>query len=271
VTQSQLEGWAVLGGNNHFTNCKGNLAGNLTGAVSAAGWGWHIQAGNQPNFFSACDAQDSSMDGWYLDGSSRQVLSACNADSCNNGTSTTYAAIKINNSYNNNITSFVAWDRFIGSTPPYGGSHLNILVDIEGGSSGNYIQATANFADDTHFINNGVNYWATGNCFIINCQLGLQTPAFASSFTPDAYNGGVIYLTLTGNITINQPSNGHPGCIMTFVFQQDATGSRTVTWASYFKQNFTVTATANAKSTVTFMKIDGANWAQISSSNTLSA
>jgi len=266
VTQCQLECWAILGGNNHFVNCKGNLAGNLTGSVSASGWGWHINPGNiQPNFLSSCDAQDCAMEGYYLDGASNQVMSGCNADSCNNGTSTTHAAIKINNGNFNSITGFVALDRFVGGTPPYGGSHLDQIVEFAGSSGGNYIQAQGYFADSLHFINNGNGGWAGGNTIIINNQLGTETPAYAASVAVNPYSGGFVSITLTGAITLANPVTGHAGCQLTYILTQDATGGRVTSFGTNFHQNWSPTTTANKKNSITFLNVDGTNWVQIAS------
>src|ERR1019366_7291362 len=60
----------------------------------------------------------------------------------------------------------------------------------------------------------------------------IQRPAFASTFTPSV-STGVIALTLTGNITVTAASvGGVNGQKITFVFTQDATGVRSVTFAN---------------------------------------
>lgn len=56
------------------------------------------------------------------------------------------------------------------------------------------------------------------------------------SYTPNLYYYNVHYYTLTGNSTIANDTNTttayRPGM---FVFKQDATGGRTISWGSYYK------------------------------------
>ena len=49
---------------------------------------------------------------------------------------------------------------------------------------------------------------------------------FAATFTPDAANGSIQNITLTGNITINVFANPVAGQTITLILSQDATGSR---------------------------------------------
>lgn len=77
---------------------------------------------------------------------------------------------------------------------------------------------------------------------------------YAASITPNADTTRVAVVgTLTGNITINNPS-GAPadGRTLRFRFVQDATGGRTITWGTQFAFGTDVTAalipaTASAK------------------------
>ena len=55
---------------------------------------------------------------------------------------------------------------------------------------------------------------------------------FASPIVVDASAGNDFRITLTGNATINSPSNGVDGQRITIQIAQDSTGSRTVTWGS---------------------------------------
>lgn len=71
-------------------------------------------------------------------------------------------------------------------------------------------------------------------------------------------------ITLTGNTTINAPTGAWTGARMTFVFTQDGTGGRTVTWNAAFKVNWTPTTTANKINTVSF-EYNGTAWVQVAS------
>ena len=89
--------------------------------------------------------------------------------------------------------------------------------------------------------------------------VSVQTPTFASSFTPDPTLGEIIILNLTGNITINAVSGPVAGQVMTFVFVQDATGNRSVTWNAAYHCNYNLRGSANATQVVSFI-FDGSQW-----------
>jgi hypothetical protein len=93
---------------------------------------------------------------------------------------------------------------------------------------------------------------------------GISDNAFAASFTPDALGGEIVQIgALTANITINAPTNPFMGMHLTFVFLQDGTGGRTVTWNAAFKTNWSDTGnTANKRSTIRFY-YNNTNWIQV--------
>ena len=73
---------------------------------------------------------------------------------------------------------------------------------------------------------------------------------YSATVTPD-FNTGVNFgVTLTGNVTIANPTNIKVGQTGVIRIQQDATGTRTLAWGSYFKTASGVaktgTTTANA-------------------------
>jgi hypothetical protein len=91
-----------------------------------------------------------------------------------------------------------------------------------------------------------------------------QSVPYAPSITPDAALGErVIVGTLSGNLTINTPTNSRTGGMLTFSFAQDPTGGRTITWNAAFKKAADGAGTANQKGATTFV-YDGANWVQVS-------
>lgn len=78
----------------------------------------------------------------------------------------------------------------------------------------------------------------------------------------DALLGNVYTVTLTAARLVAAPSNPLTGQRITFVFLQDATGGRAVTWNAVFKQAWSDTGnTANKRSTISFI-YDGTNWNQ---------
>ena len=91
----------------------------------------------------------------------------------------------------------------------------------------------------------------------------LQSIAYAASITPNSRLGShVLVGALTGNITINAPTNPVNQRRMTYSFVQDATGTRTITLNAVFRGitgNVIAAGTASQKLAVSFI-YDGAAW-----------
>lgn len=91
----------------------------------------------------------------------------------------------------------------------------------------------------------------------------LQDIAYSASITPNASAGDVIDVgTLTGNLTINAPTSVARGRVLTFMFEQDGTGGRTITWDAAFKKAADGAGTAGQKAATQFV-YDGAHWLQL--------
>lgn len=87
-----------------------------------------------------------------------------------------------------------------------------------------------------------------------------QSIAYGASITPDLASGDFIEVgQLTGNITINAPTNGAEGDEVQFMFQQDATGSRTLTWDAVFVGGPTAGGAAFQRRAIRFVN-DGVEW-----------
>ncbi|MGI8426331.1 MAG: DUF2793 domain-containing protein [Actinomycetota bacterium] len=90
-----------------------------------------------------------------------------------------------------------------------------------------------------------------------------QSIAYTATITPDGSLGErVIVGTLTGNLTINAPTNPRTGAMLVFSFTQDASGGRAITWNGAFKKAADGAGTANQKGATSFV-YDGANWVQV--------
>jgi hypothetical protein len=90
-----------------------------------------------------------------------------------------------------------------------------------------------------------------------------QSIAYAATITPDArLSERVIVGALTGNLTINAPTNPRTGAMLVFSFAQDATGGRTMSWNSVFRKAADGAGAANQKGATSFV-YDGANWVQV--------
>lgn len=73
---------------------------------------------------------------------------------------------------------------------------------------------------------------------------------------------GTQFMTLTGNTTIAAPTGGKVGQRLRYVFKQDGTGGRTITWPSNMKAGANGAGTANQVGATDFV-FDGTNWIQV--------
>jgi hypothetical protein len=105
---------------------------------------------------------------------------------------------------------------------------------------------TSNAFAANGFIN-GVLYF--------NGMIGSNYAASASStYTPDAYNNGCDqYVTLTGNVTINDSAGHISGQRLRLILIQDATGGRSVTFAAAYVGANTGTLTGGAANKIGIM------------------
>jgi len=95
---------------------------------------------------------------------------------------------------------------------------------------------------------------------VTNSQPIAQTLSYASSITVNAALGETVKVgTLTGALTVNAPTNAALGRTLTFLFYQDATGGRIVSWNAAFRSPPPVDTTASSVSVVSFV-YDGSQW-----------
>lgn len=104
---------------------------------------------------------------------------------------------------------------------------------------------------------------ANGVTFSKAIRRSYAAPAYAATVTPNAAAGDIVNVgILTGNITIGAPTNPAQGQELTFLFTQDGTGGRTVTWNAAFITSWADTGnTFSRRASVSFM-YDGTNWRQ---------
>lgn len=120
----------------------------------------------------------------------------------------------------------------------------------------------------------------SGNTIRLNGDGGIQTFGTTNgTFTPAVNKGSTITMTLNGNVTIAAPVNAnlfqanasnvngacYKGQELEFIFLQDGTGGRTVTFNSVFKVNWTPDTTASKRNSIRFRCVDGTNWVQTAS------
>jgi hypothetical protein len=128
-------------------------------------------------------------------------------------------------------------------------------------SSGEYVVSSAlnTFDGPATFPSGYVSYGK-------DMRRSQQSPAFETPYTPDPTSGENIVITLTDNVVVNAPSNGAVGQKMMFIWVQDATGGRTITYNTAFKTGggAPLVTTANTITLDTFYTNDGNNWRLVS-------
>jgi hypothetical protein len=138
------------------------------------------------------------------------------------------------------------------------GLYNYIINPSHAGTSGTLVDNGAR----TTIFSQRSNYFQWGD----QRRWSLQNVAYAATLTPDARLGDNIYIgSLTGNLTLNLPTNAYPGQVITFFFFQDATGNRRVTYsgANWRVRPDTIDLQAFHWSSVTF-QTDGTWWEQVS-------
>ncbi len=135
---------------------------------------------------------------------------------------------------------------------------IDIVVKNEGASgivtvddAGDDLQLMP--GDSATFRSDGAS-WHT--CEAFSRTDGVATIAYADPITPSLIHpSGTTYEvdTVTGNMVVNNPTNGRPGTRGVFRFVMDATGGRRVTWGAGYTGSVYVDESANAISHVGFL------------------
>lgn len=103
----------------------------------------------------------------------------------------------------------------------------------------------------------------------ISADAGLEVVTYAATITPIVHSGDTKYCTLTGNVIVNAPTGGAiRGKRLTFIFVQDGTGGRTVTWNAAFSGMTALTSAQSAAGGTAAWEVvyDGSAWKQVSTS-----
>lgn len=235
----------------------------MTSSAATTGNGFHILNGFDGGSLTSCYAQDNARAGFYFNGAGYCVATALNADSNNNNSSgTSFVGFDIDAfSGPLSITSSWTYDRGANAQPQAAcvriastNASQQCLVEFSWASSATMstlLSADTNLSTNTLIVNG-------------ETAVGVQLQDFSASVTPNPQNGSTMEITLTGNITIANPADNtyHMGSQLTFIFIQDATGGRTVTWGTAYNVfNFTPATGANKQNVITFT-YDGTNWMQ---------
>jgi uncharacterized cupin superfamily protein len=262
-----------IAANTQVVNCKAWYCGFYNGSVVAnlaagEGCGYLFYEATFGNYTGVTAtnllAQDCARNGFRISNSGRMNLTGLQVDSCNNnaGGGADYAGIEIDNSYGVYLSNVFVWDRGANTTKMASGLSL---INF---SSYNLIEGTV--AVDGTFL---TKIFTSGsdqnnNGFLLNGHnISIASSVGATTYTPDL-SVGTHRITLTGNATMGAPTNPYLGARLVFVFTQDGTGGRTVTWNATYKRaggSLTVTSTAAAISRVEF-EYSGSAWLEVARS-----
>jgi hypothetical protein len=128
------------------------------------------------------------------------------------------------------VTPKVTQMNFIGAsiTASANGSQVSIQVSPETVAT---ISAGTGIQVVPTLVSNGTNYQIINTFTEVVADLG----SISGTFTPNRANGTIQKLTLTGNITLNMPTNMSAGQSLTLIMTQDATGGRVMTPNNAYK------------------------------------
>lgn len=238
--------------NNKFSNLKSWYSGRLV-----AGSNGVYQRNGNTNVYSNIGTQENSGSGMVLWGSDSPIngviVKGFNSDSDNTAAGSNYG-MSLNNVHDS------IFDVTVTSEAP-AASTLNTGVTMSN-STGNKITANIDPTVVTWVLNGA----AIGDNDIDLCRGTTAVTPGTTTWQPSVYAHRVSRVTLTGNRTVlnpSTPSAGPPvGLTHRFVFIQDATGGRVLTWSSSYKlpAGTTFDTTANTRTVIEFECVAYQNW-----------
>jgi hypothetical protein len=121
----------------------------------------------------------------------------------------------------------------IATTSLYGIFKVGATLSVSTG----VVDIASGFAQSTV-----ANTWAKAQCSSLITRSSISG---STDINPSTYSDTQLW-NLTGNVIISNPTTCIAGGIYTIYLKQDATGSRTASFGSYFKTNGTITLTSTA-------------------------
>lgn len=110
---------------------------------------------------------------------------------------------------------------------------------------------------------------AQGNHVSVNGREGrVRQVTYSAAISSDPWQQETIRIFLTGNITVNDPQKSPHGIKLRYIFNQDTTGGRIVTFGASFVVNWTPNTAANKTNIIEFL-CDGTLWIQVSTATGL--
>lgn len=251
-------------GSTRLVACKSFYCGTAMASATDQGHGFHI-AGSR-NQLSACEAQDNYGHGFSIVGNNNVIDTALSDSNGQYAGLTTASGVYLKNAQYNTV-HVIAGNRDAFTRQDYG-AYLDFAT---GSCYGNKIRITP--FGTTGF---GVNVWSVGTGTNNQVEIGASggMARTGTGVALDAALGTVGYFILTANVTIDHVANRWPGMVVTYVFQQDGTGGRTVTWgasgAYKVPAGWSPVTTANKTNSITFM-FDGLVYRCMSFANDVAA
>ncbi len=256
VGNSGQNGWEFTGSatDSLLSNCRGWQSGQINSATAGDGFHYNSVKGVK---LSGCAAFDNLRHGNHIE-NSQDISIDCDYDS-NHGDcvhltgTTTDCAVRgvVWNSARATPTAAVA---FSGTTP----FRNTVVLTVDDGI----------FSASTNMVTGTV----TRNAILIGDLGGVELIDYAATISVDPYHGDTKRVgVLTGNITVGNPARKHEGQRLTFLFTQDATGGRTITFdTNYHVVDFAPDLTANGVSAITFICTQTGTFTQISKATPVS-
>ena len=141
------------------------------------------------------------------------------------------------------------------STRNNAGYGVRILETAQGNAAGSRVVGG-------YYSGNGSAPVLTNNAEDATPARRIQSFTSSTSVTPDAMGGEDVEIRLTGNVTINAPTNPVRGIVLRFTIIQDGPGGRTVTWNAVYKRSWSNTGNGGNKQTTIAFRFDGTSWIQ---------
>ncbi len=253
VSGSGKQGIYIGQSNTVGTLCKAFYNGLLDGSV---GYGIHVADGAIHTTLEACESQDNNHHGYFIQGDDTILSGIADSNNAGHGgdSDRNGNGVQIDGA-SGCIVDVTARDRNANTR------RQKYALGMSNGADG--LQARIRSSGNlTGHVQNG---WHTNVDIAVNAYGGSQDVSYAASIPPNPTQGQLINVgTLTNGITINAPSaaNTWTGQQLTFIFTQDATGGRTVTWNAAYKVASAPATTANAVGAISFVW-NGTNYVQI--------
>lgn len=253
--QSGEAGFYVTGSSYIMDTCRSWYSGRIDSLTQSHGFYLKDCSNIMMN---GCFSQENGGHGYMLWGSAATlkgiIIGGCGSDA-DNKSNTGKSAMSLTNVVNATIDLMVQKHTGGAGTPvnmvSFGTGTTDCEIRLAGSGYSGY-QIAGTDAANNHIEINGRT-----KVQLITYSAGYATTGLNwNPWTSEGYQ-----VTLTGNMIVNNPGVNPRGLKARFIFIQDATAGRTVTFGSAFKTSWTPVTTASKTNVITFV-CDGTNWVQ---------